>query len=67
LLQKSAATIKQLVEWALVGLPQYFIQSKADYAFANRIRDQESKDLVMGSSRTLDKALSQSGPEAGSH
>jgi hypothetical protein len=59
--------IKQLVKGALVRLPQYFIESEADYAFVNRKRDQEIKHLVMGSSRTLNKALNQSGPEAGSH
>jgi hypothetical protein len=58
-MQVAAAMIKQLVKWALVGLLQYFIQSKADYAFVNRIRDQEIKHLVMGSSRTLNKALNQ--------
>jgi hypothetical protein len=58
--------IKQLVEWAVLGATSV-LHPEADYAFVNRTREQEIKHLVMSSSRTLNKALNKSGPEAGSH
>jgi hypothetical protein len=59
-LQEFPVAIEQLVYWALVRLPQYFIQTKASYAFDNEIRDWEVKlSLLIGSDRMLDKVLNQ--------
>jgi hypothetical protein len=43
LLQEYAATVEQLVHWALIALPKDFIQREAAFAFYNGVKNSEVK------------------------
>jgi hypothetical protein len=57
--QEFSTIVQQLFYWALVSLPQYYIQKEAAYAFVNEVKDQEMQQhFLSGSKRKLNEALS---------
>jgi hypothetical protein len=51
-MQGFSAAVQQLFYWALVSLPEYYIQKEAAYAFVSEVIDQEMQQhFLLGSKR----------------
>jgi hypothetical protein len=59
-LQEFIAAVEKLTHWALVGLPEYFIQREGAYAFVNEEKGRDVKQrLLMGAEVSLNEVFNQ--------